>query len=98
MNPIDEQLDRLWRAARQTPAENLAPPFGLEARVLAAWRESSASAGFWDSSVLVRALIGSAVIAAVCLVSALTTTATNTTPFAETMQLSDSTLTSEESL
>ncbi len=44
MNPIDEQIERLLRAAGWAPPEAVpsSPPFGLEARVLAAWREGRA--------------------------------------------------------
>lgn len=46
MKPVDEQLNRLLKAAAQTP--NTAPgdpPFGLETRVLAHWRASRSESG-----------------------------------------------------
>ncbi len=42
MNPLDRQLDRLFKAAAQAPKPAPgAAPFGLETRVMAEWRASS---------------------------------------------------------
>ena len=58
MNRIDDQLGRLFRAAIHPDTGAGAPPFGMEARVLAAWRETAQiPAGFWDMGLLVRGLI-----------------------------------------
>jgi hypothetical protein len=98
MNPIDDQLNRLFRAAQQAPAPDLAPPFGLETRVLAAWREAATKpAGFWDMTVLTRGLILAGVIMAACFLPALKADLGESTPFADVLQLTDSTLPSDES-
>lgn len=98
MNPIDDQLNRLFRAAQSAPAPDLAPPFGLETRVLAAWREASAApVAFWDMTVLTRGLILAGVIMAACFLPALNSTSANSGPFADVVQLTDSTLASDES-
>jgi hypothetical protein len=99
MNPIDDQLNRLLRAAQRAPVPEVAPPFGLEARVLAAWREAgSDTPGFWDGALLVRGLICAAAIMTICLVPALTAISTSAAPFADTEQLNDSVVVTEESL
>jgi len=100
MNPIDDQLNRLFKAAAQggTAAVD-APPYGLEARVMAAWRAAqSVEAGFWDMTLLVRGLIFASLIMAVSLWPALNSaTLTGTTnPFAEYLQLTDSTVPSDD--
>ncbi len=98
MNPIDDQLNRLFRAAQNAPAPDIAPPFGLQTRVLAAWREASAApASFWDGALLVRGLILASVIMAACFLPALTSTSSNSGPFADALQLTDSTVSSDES-
>jgi hypothetical protein len=98
MNPIDDQLNRLFRAARHAPGPDLAPPFGLETRVLAAWRESSmAPAAFWDMQLLLRGLILAAVIMTACFLPALNSSTSESGPFADVVQLTDSTLPSDES-
>jgi hypothetical protein len=97
MNPIDDQLNRLFRAAQSSPAPEIAPPFGLETRVLAAWREASATpAAFWDMVVLTRGLILAGIIMAACFLPALNSTTTETGPFADVVQLTDSTVSSDE--
>jgi hypothetical protein len=101
MNCIDEQLGRLFRSAAQVqPRAVPAVPYGLETRVMAAWREAqTASSGFWDTTVLVRGLILAGVIMAISFVPALTGTSTTTTnPFSEYLQLTDSTVTSDGTL
>lgn len=46
MKPVDEQLDRLLKAAAQAPiAATSDAPFGLENRVLAHWRASLRTEG-----------------------------------------------------
>jgi len=73
MNPIDDQLNRLFRAAQNAPSPEVAPPpFGLETRVLAAWRESGKMpAAFWDGAVLTRGLIVAGILMAVSFLPAL---------------------------
>jgi hypothetical protein len=63
MNRLDHQLQHLLRAAAEagpTAQDNaqLEPPFGLESRVLAAWREGTAPTtgpGWLPISFLLRA-------------------------------------------
>lgn len=46
MNPIDDQLDRLFKAAAQTRKAGLeAAPFVIETRVIAGWRAGLAAEG-----------------------------------------------------
>ena len=101
MNPLDDQLDRLFQAAAQArPGQVSVAPFGLETRVMAAWRAAqSVEAGFWDMTLLVRGLILASLIMAVSFWPALTSadSADNATnPFAEFLQLTDSTVPSDE--
>jgi hypothetical protein len=105
MNPLDDQLKRLFRAAalgmtaQGRPAPVDAPPYGLETQVMAAWRAAqSAQTGFWDMTLLVRGLICASVIMAVSFWPALngTTTTSTTNPFTEYLQLTDSTIPSDE--
>ncbi|MEJ0000327.1 MAG: hypothetical protein WDO13_14910 [Verrucomicrobiota bacterium] len=99
MNPLDNQLDRLLRAARQAAAPEIAPPpFGLETRVLAAWREAStAPASFWDMKLLVRGMILAGVIMAVSFIPALTVSSgASGSEFADVLQLTDSTVAVDE--
>jgi hypothetical protein len=93
MNPLDDQLDRLFRAARSAaPAPDAAPPYGMETRVLAAWRAAGpAQAGLWDMAVLVKALIVASIIMAISLWPALNTTTTASDPYSDYQQLADST-------
>jgi hypothetical protein len=95
MNPIDDQLNRLFRSAAQAQTEAVfAPPFGLETRVMAAWRSAKATpAGFWDMTLLMRGLILAGLIMAVSFWPALNTT---TNPFAEFLQLTDSTIPTDD--
>ena len=98
MNPIDHRLNRLFRAAQNAPSPEIAPAFGLETRVLAAWREASAApVAFWDMGLLTRGLILAGVIMAACFLPTLTSTTSETSPFADVVQLTDSTLPSDES-
>jgi hypothetical protein len=90
MNPIDDQISRLFRAAARAAAETPAPPFGLDTRVMAAWRASRpGEAAFWDMSLLVRGLIVAIVLMGISFWPVLNKT---TDPFAEYVQLADSTL------
>jgi hypothetical protein len=98
MNPIDDQLNRLLHAAQNAPSPEIAPPFGLETRVLAAWREAAkAPVAFWDMTVLTRGLILAGVIMAACILPALTSATSESGPYADVVQLTDSTLPSDES-
>jgi hypothetical protein len=92
MNPLENQIERLLRAAGMAPAAEApsAAPFGLETHVLAAWREDRAP-GFWSTPLLLRGLVLSIVIMALCLWPAVTQTQ-KSTPEADTLQLADSTL------
>jgi hypothetical protein len=108
MNPVDDQLNRLFRAAAQgTPAEGSiaqarpdavsVAPFGLETRVMAAWRGvRSTETGFWDMTLLVRGLILASLIMAVSFWPALTSSDSTSNPFAEYLQLTDSTVPPDE--
>ena len=100
MNPIDDQLNRLFRAAQRVPSPEIAPAFGLETRVLAAWRDGArTSASFWDMAVLARGLIVAAVITVACFLPALNSTSSSSEagPFADVVQLTDSTVSSDDS-
>ena len=92
MNPLEDQIERLLCAAGMVPMPDAASavPFGLETRVLAAWREGGA-AGFWSTPLLLRGLVLSIIIMALCLWPAVTQTQ-KSTPEADTLQLADSTL------
>ena len=58
MNPSDDQIARLFRAAAARAKPGVEPPFGLETRIMAAWREGRAlKPDIWDRAVLVRGLI-----------------------------------------
>jgi hypothetical protein len=97
MNPIDDQLNRLFRAARKTESVETPMPFGLETRALAAWRGSGRlDVGFWDMSVLVRGLVVAIVIMGASMWPALNKTTTTTDPLSEYVQVSDTTLASDE--
>jgi hypothetical protein len=100
MNPLDDQVNRLFRAAARgataqgRPEPVSAPAYGLETRVLAAWRAAqSVETGFWDMALLVRGLILASLIMAVSFWPALNGT---TNPFAEFLQLTDSTIPSDD--
>jgi hypothetical protein len=98
MNPIDDQLNRLFRAARQGATSlGTEPAFGLETRVLAAWRTAQTrEPGLWDMGLLVRGLIVAGVIMAISLVPALKTSESTTSPFADYLQLADASVSSDE--
>ena len=89
MNPIDDQLDRLFRAGGAQRA--LFPePYGLETRVLAAWREARYSGG-WSPALLVRGLLAACAIMLLSFWPLLKTT-TVSSPASDYLQLADSTL------
>jgi len=89
MNPIDDQLDRLLHAAGMTaPAVRATAPYGLETRVLAAWRAAEPF-DVWNMTLLVRGLVLASVIMALSFLPALSQ---NSTPATDYLQLADSTL------
>jgi hypothetical protein len=92
MNPIDDQLNRLFRAAQNAPSPEIAPPpFGLETRVLAAWRDAGrAPAAFWDMGVLTRGLVLAGLIMAACVVPAISSTSSSSSSASEDLQMADS--------
>lgn len=91
MNPIDDQLARLFRAAKPGGDRDVsAPPFGLETRVLAAWRGARPVA-FWDTGLLVKGLILGVVIMGLSLVPILDSSS-SATPYSDYLQLADSTI------
>jgi len=95
MNPIDEQLNRLFRAAAKGETEPVAAPaFGLETRVMAAWRAAGAGkANFWDMGMLARALgLASLILVASCW----PTLSSGSNPFADFLQLTDSTIPADD--
>jgi type II secretory pathway component PulM len=98
VNSLDDQLDRLFRAAgRNQPGLVPAPAFGLETRVLAAWRSApSRETGIWDVALLVRGLILASVIMAVSFWPALKGTDSSTNPFADFLQQTDTTVSSDD--
>jgi hypothetical protein len=91
MNRIDEQLGRLFRAAIHPNADVAAPPFGMESRVLAAWREAAQTPeGFWDMGLLVRGLIVATALMVLSLWPAIQSQAGN--PASDYQELADSTV------
>jgi hypothetical protein len=89
MSDIDNQIDRLFRAAaNQAMPETMTPPFGLETRVLAAWREGE-TFHFWSTPLLLRGLAAAAIIMALSFWPLLEN---KSTPDADYLQLADSTL------
>ena len=103
MNLLDDQLDRLFRAAgKAVPETAPVPAYGLETRVLAAWRSANAGEiGVWDMGLLVRGLIVAGAIMVISLLPALKsstseTTTAATTPYADFLQLADSTVSSDD--
>ena len=84
--------------AQAQPGQTSVAPFGLETRVLAAWRSArSADTCFWDMTLLVRGLIVAGLIMAVSFLPVLNSADNTTNPFAEYLQLTDSTVSSDES-
>jgi hypothetical protein len=89
MNPLDDQLDRLLRAAAlRHESVPIRPAYGLETRALAAWR-SSAGDAVWGGGVLVRGLVLASLIMGVSLWTALTQKGN---PDSDYLQLADSTV------
>jgi hypothetical protein len=97
MNSLDDQLSRLFRAAAQgRPDPVSAPAYGFETRAVAAWRAAqSTETGFWDMTLLMRGLILASLIMAVSFWPALKSANSTTNPFAEYLQLTDSTVPSD---
>jgi hypothetical protein len=94
MNPIDDQMNRLFQAAAQARPDAVpAPAYGLETRVMAAWRAQSGGHGFWDMTLLVRGLVVAGLIMAVSFWPALNA---STNPFADFLQLADTTVPSDD--
>ena len=94
MNRIDDQLARLFRAAAKAESGPAAPSYGLETRVLAAWRAAKpGDGGIWDMALLVRGLVLAVLIMGASLWPLLNTT---TDPFAEYLQAADSTIVSDD--
>jgi hypothetical protein len=88
MSSPDDPLDRLLRAASGNPGEAIAAPaFGLETRVLAAWR-SSRTVSVWDTAVLVRGLAVAGLVMALSILPALNEKSANSDT--ENLQLADS--------
>ncbi len=95
MNPVDNQLNRLFRAARKPDAPDIAAPFGLETRALAAWREAGRlEAGLWDMGLLSRGLVVAILIMGASLWPVLHKTTTD--PLSDYAQASDTSLASDE--
>ena len=91
MNRIDNQLGRLFRAANHPNTGAATPPFGMEARVLAAWREAAqAPVGFWDMGLLVRGLMMAAALMVLSLWPAMQSQSGN--PASDYQELADSTV------
>ena len=95
MNPMDDQLMRLFRAARKPAADSAAIPYGLETRAMAAWRTSRRDEGwFWDTRLLGRGL---AVAIGITAVSCwpLLSQASSVDPVADYVQQADTSLTTD---
>ena len=91
MNKIDNQLARLFRGAIHPKMDAVAPPFGMEARVMAAWRETSQTpVGFWDMGLLLRGLIVASALMVLSLWPALQSQSGN--PASDSQDLADSTV------
>jgi hypothetical protein len=86
MNPLDQQLDRLFRAAAQ-PGTVEPAPFGLETRAVAAWRASTPGT-VWSTGILVRGLVLASLIMGVSLWTALEQKSNSDSEY---LQLTDST-------
>ena len=94
MNRIDDQLSRLFQAAKQADTAVPAPPYGWDTRMMAAWRAvRPADAGLWDMALLVRGLIVAIILMGISFWPVLNKT---TDPSSDYLQLADSTLSSDE--
>jgi hypothetical protein len=90
MKPLEPSLNRLFRAAAAAPRPALATPaFGLEARVLAAWRSSHGTVPDWDMGVLGRGLALAGLLMAVSIWPAVNR---NPNSDSENLQFADSTV------
>lgn len=94
MSSPREQFDALLRAAAASRREGFSPepPFGLETRVLAAWR-SSRSAPMLETSVLVRGLAIASLLMMLSVVPALERA--NSSSESDALQLADSSVTAD---
>ncbi len=89
MNPLDEQLDRLFRAAQAArPAAPDAAPYGLDTRVVAEWHAHKAT-DFWNPAWLLQAL-GAAVL--IMLLSFWPVFSHQSDPENDSLQLADTTV------
>lgn len=92
----NEPLNRLFRAAAQASpgtAPESAPPFGLETRVLSAWRNGRRVLPmFWSPALLFRGLAVCGLITAAAFFGTLRHTES---PFADYLSLADSAVQSE---
>jgi hypothetical protein len=90
MSSPREQFDALLRAAAAARHEEAVtpPPYGLETRVLAAWRSSRGAPLLLDNGVLVRGLILAGLLMAVSIWPALKSL--NSNADSENLQLADS--------
>jgi len=92
MNPIDEKLQRLFRAAAQAQsAPESEPAYGLETRVLAAWRSAPVTSA-WESGVLVRGLLLASVVMVLSLLSLANGSASTSSSYSDDLALADSTV------
>ena len=94
MNPIDDQLNRLFQAAKKADTAILTPPYGWDTRMMAAWRAARpADSGLWDMALLVRGLVVAIILMGISFWPVLNKT---TDPYSDYLQLADSTLASDE--
>ena len=94
MNPIDDQLNRLFRAAKETDPAIIAPPYGWDTRMMAAWRvQANSGPGLWDMTLLARAVVVAIILMGISFLPVLNKT---TQPDSDYLQLADSTLASDE--
>jgi len=70
MNPLDQSLGRLLKAAAQAPKPAPEPlPFNVEARVLAQWRSTAMEDEFaWLAGLFRRAVICAALVTVLSIV------------------------------
>ena len=92
MSSLDDQLDRLLKAASQISVTVAGEaPFGLKTRVLAAWRERSPNGGIWSPVLLFRGL-GLAVAIMLASILPLVEKNASVNPATDYLQLADSTV------
>ena len=92
---MNDPLMRLFRAARKPVTEPAPIPYGLETRVLAAWRTSKrAESWFWDTGLLGRGLAAAIAIMAVSCWPLLTQSSSSD-PFSDYVQQADTSLTTD---